>query len=831
MLPRLPSTSRRAALYHSSATTSAASRQPQRRRPEFTRDEVPHSGRTAAPERRPRVDIPDRSGNSRFSDGPPRSSSFGERRPSGSSHLNDRRGAPRDRPSYRADSSVGDRGASRTNFRRDADRRDSPRGASFGDRSSSGNSSFSERRVAPRDNPSYRAESSYGDRGASRTTDHRADYDDHRFSARRSSTPILDPRTPPRNPLVPASSPALSLDSAIPTYTPDEFPHASTDYDNPEDADEFFHPLEPVSTASTPKSASKSAVDAAGSFTSPPLLPGFVASLKELLGPSATPTPIQSLSIAHCVSPASDVGAPQGWKQFLLASETGSGKSIAYLLPLLQGIKIAEGAEGVSAPVAPTGPVRLYNPRGLVLAPTHELARQLAVTAKSLLHEVKLRVVCTSRANGATPLADPSRARAGGTASKMAEMVGNMAMAPDGTMQVKKSAHPVSVLVGTPMKLLEMVRGRGWDRAIQEEKAGNERGVYEELKIRRGRDKVVHFGTWRAKPELGLANVEWVVVDEADVLFDPDFQETTRTLLADISAARGHVLPPAASEAVPTTLAQAPSTRALSSSPVDAAPPTSSTTTEPPTTIDYPFHLLLTSATIPKSLAAYLAAYHPRLVRLASPRLHRLPKSLQTEYVAWTGGRKEADVVRRLRRVWAEDASGQNASAKEGGEGGKVQKLSQVLIFCNRSTKAVELAAHLEAQGIKCAALTSRSAERGRGSNRHLAAFLRGPRASPPSPHSSSTDPATPTAQLADPKTTPHVLITTSLLSRGLDFSPAIKHVFIVDEPRNTVDFLHRAGRTGRAGAWGKVVVFGKMKGRGAERGREVRRRVGALTK
>lgn len=326
------------------------------------------------------------------------------------------------------------------------------------------------------------------------------------------------------------------------------------------------------------------------------------------------------------------------------------------------------------------------------------------------------------------------------------------------------------------------------------------------------------------------------------VYLDPDFQETTRTLLADISASRGHVLPPAASEAVPLTLAQAPSTRSLSSSPIDPSTPTPSspptTTTEPATPIDYPFNLLLTSATIPKSLAAYLAAHHPRLVRLASPRLHRLPKTLQTEYVAWTGGRKEADVVRRLRRVWAEDASGQNATTgvgKDSAEGVKAQTLSQVLIFCNRSVKAVELAAHLEAQGIKCAALTSRSAERGRGSNRHLAAFLRAPRSSPAySPTSSNPSPqsaATKSSPLADPKTTPHVLITTSLLSRGLDFSPSIKHVFIVDEPRNTVDFLHRAGRTGRAGAWGKVVVFGKMKGRGAERGREVRRRVGALTK
>ena len=42
---------------------------------------------------------------------------------------------------------------------------------------------------------------------------------------------------------------------------------------------------------------------------------------------------------------------------------------------------------------------RAYNPRALILAPTHELSRQLSGFAKSLLHNVKLRVMCASKAN------------------------------------------------------------------------------------------------------------------------------------------------------------------------------------------------------------------------------------------------------------------------------------------------------------------------------------------------------------------------------------------------------------------------------------------------
>src|SRR5271168_4890435 len=78
------------------------------------------------------------------------------------------------------------------------------------------------------------------------------------------------------------------------------------------------------------------------------------------------------------------------------------------------------------------------------------------------------------------------------------------------------------------------------------------------------------------------------------------------------------------------------------------------TTSEP---INYAFNLLLTRAITPNSLNLYLEKHHPSLIRLASPRLHRLPKTLQTEYVNWTGGNKLAPIERRIQRVWAEDVS------------------------------------------------------------------------------------------------------------------------------------------------------------------------------
>ena len=266
---------------------------------------------------------------------------------------------------------------------------------------------------------------------------------------------------------------------------------------------------------------------------------------------------------------------------------------------------------------------------------------------------------------------------------------------------------------------------------------------------------------------------------------DPDFQATTRLLLSDISAARGHPVP-------------------VVSAPELENPAANEKTQSTPIPISYPFNLVLTSATIPNSLNQYLEKHHPSLIRLSSPNLHHLPKTLQTEYVSWSGGNKFADIVLRIRRIWAEDAA-----TAPNGKG----NLSKVLVFCNKSTKVVELCAYLEEQGLKCVPMTSASEHRGRGSNRHLAGFLK-------KHTNSSTEEGTGKTSEGggDVKNNPHVMVTTSLLSRGFDFAPEIKHVFIVDEPRNMVDFLHRAGHSGRAGQRGKVVIFGKLKGRGSER-------------
>jgi superfamily II DNA/RNA helicase len=60
--------------------------------------------------------------------------------------------------------------------------------------------------------------------------------------------------------------------------------------------------------------------------------------------------------------------------------------------------------------------------------------------------------------------------------------------------------------------------------------------------------------------------------------------------------------------------------------------------------------------------------------------------------------------------------------------------------------------------------------------------------------------------QFADPEANPPpVLVATDLAARGLDIPGSVDHVVNFDFPLNSIDYLHRTGRTARAGQTGKI--------------------------
>ncbi len=76
--------------------------------------------------------------------------------------------------------------------------------------------------------------------------------------------------------------------------------------------------------------------------------------------------------------------APVVGASVVVAGETGGGKTLAFLLPVMELLKREEAKGALET--------RAARPRALVLAPTRELAQQIYGVAKLLSHHVKVRV-------------------------------------------------------------------------------------------------------------------------------------------------------------------------------------------------------------------------------------------------------------------------------------------------------------------------------------------------------------------------------------------------------------------------------------------------------
>lgn len=107
-------------------------------------------------------------------------------------------------------------------------------------------------------------------------------------------------------------------------------------------------------------------------FTEFGLLPSILKTLKAAR--IFTPTEIQRMAIPLLMSGQSVVGV----------SETGSGKTLTYALPLLHMLKkLEEDGDPVKAEASP---------RAVVMVPTRDLGEQVAKVFKNFTHETRLRV-------------------------------------------------------------------------------------------------------------------------------------------------------------------------------------------------------------------------------------------------------------------------------------------------------------------------------------------------------------------------------------------------------------------------------------------------------
>ena len=185
----------------------------------------------------------------------------------------------------------------------------------------------------------------------------------------------------------------------------------------------------------------------------------------------------------------------QGW---VLGAETGSGKTLAYLLPVMHHLKRTESPSPSPSPSQTTmTSSTAIQPRAIVLSPTHELTRQSTHVAKTLSHSLKLRIKGLSSTRWGSV---------------------------DG-------ASGVDVLLGTTGSVRKMLGvrrdGERWGGEDREVKSSKGRREVEEVDGREaeveeaeddGHEQETGMRGDKGAGKLDVGNVEWVVIDEADVL-------------------------------------------------------------------------------------------------------------------------------------------------------------------------------------------------------------------------------------------------------------------------------------------------------------------------
>jgi len=98
------------------------------------------------------------------------------------------------------------------------------------------------------------------------------------------------------------------------------------------------------------------------------------------------PAPVQSEAIPRILA----------GEDLVIAAETGSGKSLAYMLPLVQLVQKLERERSMDYGLG----FRPSSPLGLVLCPTRELALQACRILKLVCHHARLRVRCVHGGTG-----------------------------------------------------------------------------------------------------------------------------------------------------------------------------------------------------------------------------------------------------------------------------------------------------------------------------------------------------------------------------------------------------------------------------------------------
>ncbi|ETN39483.1 uncharacterized protein HMPREF1541_05708 [Cyphellophora europaea CBS 101466] len=440
-----------------------------------------------------------------------------------------------------------------------------------------------------------------------------------------------------------------------------------------------------------------------------------------------TPTPAQKVAIPALLSKKGAFEKEQKkqadgsnrFDTFLLAAETGSGKTLAYLLPVIDHVKRQDELDKSSTALKET---------------------QDAAALKKRLAENVFDADPAETEEKVNPSLGRPRALILLPSSELVAQIGKVAKIMSHT--VKFRAEHISASNSPTVIRNRLFRPSGIDIVVS----------------------TPHLISSIAEKEPNiLSRVQYVVVDEADSLFDRSFQETTRGI-------------------------------------IDRAAPSLK-------------QLILCSATIPRSLDKFVDRTYPNTTRLVTPKLHSIARRVQLGVVDI-----DKDLYRGNRNLACADAIWQIGKSKHD-DTSKYHTVKCMMVFVNERDQAEEVAKFLASKGIDAVPFTRDHSEQRQ--SEILDAFTSSSRVEGAEKSSAEktrfnfrdfvpfegarpdADPIKPSRHLADTK----VLVTTDLGSRGID-TLAVRHVILYDVPHTTIDFIHRLGRVGRMGRRGRGIVL-----------------------
>lgn len=172
---------------------------------------------------------------------------------------------------------------------------------------------------------------------------------------------------------------------------------------------------------------------------------------------------------------------------------------------------------------------------------------------------------------------------------------------------------------------------------------------------------------------------------------------------------------------------------------------------------DKNINYIFVSATISTKIVSYLEKEFPKITSALGPHVHRSSSNLNQEFLFTPLKLKLKLLIDTLKK----------------------NKGKRTMIFCNKQEMSKIIKTKLDEKGYNVVNFSTLSPSSRRAHN--FESFNTGK------------------AQ---------ILVSTDLASRGLDIEVPVDLVILYDFPKNSIDYIHRIGRTARAGKSGKIIAF-----------------------